>query len=101
VHEVVVRNYRFDLPRLARICILSIAAIFVLTATALPDESISVVCYRNNEQIGSVVVFDPAAAAGACNTQYHDCRGRCTGCFYDFDYFRDVCVDIYGNTFLR
>ena len=86
---------------LGGICVLSIAAILFLSAAVLSDEGISVTCYRNNEQIGSVVVFDPAAAATACNAQYHDCRGRCMGCFYDFDYYQNVCVDIYGNTFLR
>ena len=98
---MVTRKYHFDLTLISRICILFLAAMVFLTAGALSDEGISVTCYRNNEQVGSVVVFDPATAAGACNAQYHDCRGQCVGCFYDFDYYQDVCVDIYGRTFLR
>jgi hypothetical protein len=32
---------------------------------------------------------------------YYDCRGRCVGCIYDYDYVHDVCVDASGRTFLR
>jgi len=51
--------------------------------------------------VGSVVVFDVATAALACNNLYYDCKGRCIACYQDFDYVSNVCVDNAGNTFLK
>ena len=76
----------------------------VVAATVFADESISASCYKDAKSgmsLGSVVVFDVANAAQACNSLYYDCRGRCIGCYQDYDYIDNVCVDIQGNTFLK
>ena len=65
------------------------------------EESITVYCYRDGRSLGSVVVFDVANAANACNNLYYDCKGKCIGCFNDYDYIDYVCVDRSGRTFLR
>ena len=70
----------------------------------LADDSISVSCYKDAKSswsVGRVVVFDVAEAAQACNSMYYDCRGKCIGCYQDFDYVDNVCVDMRGNTFLK
>jgi hypothetical protein len=48
-----------------------------------------------------VVVFDFSTAAIACNNVYYECKGKCIGCYHDFDYVDYVCVDTSGRTFLR
>ena len=71
---------------------------------AYAEESFSVSCYKDAKSslsVGSVVVFDVATAALACNNMYYDCKGRCIGCYQDFDYVSNVCVDNWGNTFLK
>lgn len=65
------------------------------------EESISVYCYRDGRSVGNAVVFDVANAARACNNLYYDCKGKCIGCFNDYDYIDYVCVDVLGRTFLR
>jgi len=65
------------------------------------EESTTAYCYRDNRSLGSVVVFDVSTAAMACNNLYYDCKGKCIGCFHDFDYVDYVCVDMSGRTFLR
>jgi hypothetical protein len=78
--------------------------VFGLMAPVCADESITVWCYkdvRSSFSVGSVVVYDVAEAAQACNSMYYDCRGRCIGCYQDFDYADNVCVNMQGNTFLR
>lgn len=65
------------------------------------EESITVYCYRDGSSVGNAVVFDVANAANACNSLYYDCKGRCIGCFNDYDYIDYVCVDRSGRTFLR
>jgi hypothetical protein len=87
------------------------AALFPLTLViagfitpTFADESISVSCYKDAKSswsVGKVVVFDVAEAAQACNSMYYDCRGKCIGCYQDFDYVDNVCVDMRGNTFLK
>jgi len=70
----------------------------------LADDSISVSCYKDAKSswsVGRVVVFDVAEAAQACNSMYYDCRGKCIGCYQDFDYVDNVCIDMRGNTFLK
>ena len=70
----------------------------------LADDSISVSCYKDAKSswsVGRVVVFDVAEAAQACNSMYYDCRGKCIGCYQDSDYIDNVCVDMWGNTFLK
>jgi hypothetical protein len=65
------------------------------------DESITAYCYRDNRSLGNVVIYDVSNAATACNNLYYDCKGKCIGCFHDFDYIDYVCVDTSGRTFLR
>jgi len=65
------------------------------------DDDVPVTCYKGYARIGTVTVFDWRAAAETCNTVLYDCRGACIGCFRDFDYVEDVCVDLRGNEFLR
>lgn len=66
------------------------------------EESIPAYCYRDSSlSLGSVAIFDISAAATACNNVYYDCKGKCIGCFHDFDYVDYVCVDTSGRTFLR
>jgi len=75
-----------------------------LTAPTFADESISISCYKEPKSawsLGTVVVYNVAEAAQACNSLYYDCRGRCVGCYQDFDYLDNVCVDIRGNIFLK
>jgi hypothetical protein len=75
-----------------------------VTAPAFADDSISVSCYKDAKSswsVGRVVVYDVAEAAQACNSMYYDCRGRCIGCYQDFDYVDNVCIDMRGNTFLK
>jgi len=69
--------------------------------TVSAEESISVFCYRDGRSLGNVVVFDVANAANACNNLFYDCKGKCIGCFNDYDYIDYVCVDRSGRTFLR
>jgi hypothetical protein len=85
-----------------------VGAFFIILLTVvqiiLPvsaEESISVYCYRDGRSIGNAVVFDVANAARACNNLYYDCKGKCIGCFNDYDYIDYVCVDASGRTFLR
>ena len=71
---------------------------------AFADESISIACYKDAKSslsLGRGVVYDVAEAAQACNSMYYDCRGRCIGCYQDFDYVDNVCVDMQGDTFLK
>ncbi len=65
------------------------------------EDSITAYCYRDNRSLGSVVIFDTSTAAAACNNVYYECKGKCIGCFHDFDYVDYVCVDRSGRTFLR
>ena len=72
--------------------------------TAYADQSISASCYneaKSSLPVGRVEVFDVAQAAQVCNSLYYDCKGKCIACYQDSDYFDNVCVDTYGNTFLK
>lgn len=92
-------------------CFFSVVCLCLAIGAILPvpasgDETFTVYCYQgtprdNRLMIGSVVVGDTGTAAQACNNIYYDCRKNCVGCFHDFDYVEDVCVDSYGNVFLR
>jgi hypothetical protein len=99
------RKRVYLVPKLIGVCLLLLIALSVSVAITLADESVSATCYLNqsvgNVSVGSVVVFNVANAAQACNSMYNDCRGRCIGCIYDNDYVHDVCVDVSGRTFLR
>lgn len=65
------------------------------------DETTPVTCYKGESRIGTVTAFDWRTAAAICNSVLYDCRGACIGCFSDFDYINDVCVDARGSVFLR
>ena len=80
---------------------LCVTALLGLASWTSADEDMPVTCYKGSSRIGTVTVFDWRAAAESCNTVLYDCRGVCIGCFRDFDYVEDVCVDLYGNVFLR
>jgi len=83
---------------------MAIVIYLTLIQTILPvsaEESITAYCYRDSRSLGSVVVFDTLNGATACNNLYYDCKGKCIGCFHDFDYVDYVCVDTSGRTFLR
>ena len=91
-------------PALLWVSIFSVLLVAALVAQTFAEESISVSCYnlqKSRLPIGSVVVYDTAQAALACNSTYYDCRGRCVGCFADSDYFDAVCVDVRGTMFLK
>jgi len=97
---------RSRLSMLFGIAFLSVMVVIVagFMAPAFADDSINVSCYKDAQSswsVGHVEVFDVAEAAQACNTMYYDCRGRCIGCYQDFDYADSVCVDMRGNTFLK
>lgn len=94
------------LSLLFRVALLSVMVVIAagFMAPAFADDSISVSCYKDAKSslsVGRVVVYDVAEAAQACNSMYYDCRGRCIGCYQDFDYVDSVCVDMRGNTFLK
>ena len=83
---------------------MAIVIMLTLIQIILPvsaEVSITAYCYRDGSSLGSVVIFDVANAAAACNNLYYDCKGKCIGCFNDSDYIDYVCVDKAGRTFLR
>jgi hypothetical protein len=86
--------------------LLSVAVLLAtgLMTPAIADQGISISCYNESKSewpVGAVVVYDVSLAARSCNSMYYDCRGRCIGCYHDFDYIDNVCVDMQGNTFLK
>ena len=75
-----------------------------LMSPAIADESFSISCYKDpgsDLSVGSVIVYDVSLASRSCNSMYYDCKGKCVGCYHDFDYIDNVCVDMWGNTFLK
>ena len=78
--------------------------VVAMVHTALADESISITCYNlqaSESPVGNVVVYDTSQAAGACNSLYYNCKGRCVGCYTDQDYLDSVCIDARGAMFLK
>jgi hypothetical protein len=47
------------------------------------------------------MVFSPEAASTQCNALYYACKGKCYGCFSDFDLGGEVCYDSAGKRFLQ
>ncbi len=97
------RSGRF---RVAPAGITVVAALLFPVTTAFPDgENITVSCYRGDQSqgdyMGNVTVFAPETAGQSCNSLYYNCRGKCYGCFSDFDLSEDVCYDNTGKKFLR
>jgi len=96
----------FLLPTYFRVGVLSVIVLMVTGFMALvfAAQSISIVCYKDAKSalpVGTVVVFDVADAPQVCMNMYYDCLSGCIGCYHDFDYVEDVCVDIQGNRFLK
>ncbi len=86
------------------IIFLTLVAVLGLFGQAFADESITVSCYnlqKSEIPVGNVVVYDTSQAAGACNSMYYDCKGRCVGCFTDSDYTDTVCITASGRMFLK
>jgi hypothetical protein len=75
------------------------------TSMVDPDRSLSVTCYLGNpndrNSLGDITVRGPESAGPTCNSLYFSCKGRCFGCFSDFDLSQDICVDSSGRKFLR
>ncbi len=88
-------------PLAAAAIFLSLIVILGPIGSASAKENMPVTCYKDGSRIGTVTVFDWKAAAATCNTVLHDCEGECVGCFRDFDYVNDVCIDTKGHVFLR
>jgi hypothetical protein len=69
------------------------------------DKNYSVTCYLGNplenNTIGSITVTVAESAGPNCNSLFYSCRGSCFGCFADFDYSEDICVDSTGRKYLR
>jgi hypothetical protein len=69
------------------------------------SETISVTCYLGNpkdgQTLGSITVPSTEAAGPSCNSLNYSCRGRCFGCYADFDLSEDICVDASGRKYLR
>ena len=76
-----------------------------LNMAPVSDKALSVTCYlgnpNNNQSLGSITVYSPAEAGINCNSLNYACKGRCFGCFSDFDLSQDICVDASGRKFLR
>lgn len=76
-----------------------------LSTMAAPGRSLTATCYignpNNNQSLGSIVVPTPEAAGPNCNSLYFNCKGRCFGCYADFDLSEDICVDPGGKKFIR
>jgi len=81
------------------------AQIPALSASSVADQTISLTCYLGNpndkQTLGDLTVTSIEAAGPACNSMFYACKGRCYGCFSDFDYSQDICVDNSGRKFLR
>ena len=83
-----------------------LATVIMQAPPAYTDgENISVSCYKGNldmgNYVGNVMIFDPGAAGQSCNSLYYDCKGKCFGCFSDFDLSEEVCYDNAGRRFLK
>ncbi len=76
-----------------------------LVQPAYTDENINVSCYKGDKDdgayLGTVMVFSPETASAQCNALYYACKGKCYGCFSDFDLGGDVCYDSSGKRVLR
>ncbi len=75
------------------------------TPVGMSDDALSVTCYLGNpndrQTLGGITVHGAEAAGPACNSFYYACRGRCYGCYSDFDMSEDICVDGSGRKYLR
>jgi len=76
-----------------------------VNVATVSDQTVSATCYQgnpnDNEVLGSITVSNPLEAGPSCNSLYYSCRGRCFGCYSDFDLSEDICVNNAGRRFLR
>jgi hypothetical protein len=76
-----------------------------VSVSTISEQTITVTCYMGNpndgQTMGSITVAAPEAAGPSCNSLNYSCRGRCFGCYSDFDLSEDVCVDSSGRKYLR
>jgi hypothetical protein len=76
-----------------------------LNMAPVSDQTLNVTCYLGNPNdrntLGSITAYSPAEAGASCNNLNYSCRGRCFGCYSDFDLSEDICVDASGRKFLR
>ena len=86
---------------MAAILLLSVILTVGPAGWIFAEENMPVTCYKDGSRIGTVTVFDWRTAAATCNTTLYDCKGACIGCFHDFDYVDNVCIDMNGREFLR
>ncbi len=87
-----------------RATLLGAAVLVVAAASVQPahtDENLNVSCYLDGSYLGTVMVFTPESAGSTCNSINYSCKGKCYGCFSDFDLGGDVCYDNAGRKFLR
>lgn len=75
------------------------------SVASFPDQTLSATCYLGNpndsQTLGEITVNSPRDAGPTCNSMFYDCKGRCYGCYTDFDMSQDICVDNSGRRFLR
>ncbi|HJV36252.1 hypothetical protein [Geomonas sp.] len=68
-------------------------------------QQFTVECYLGNpdqkQMLGSLMANSAHDAGPACNGMFLACNGACYGCFTDFDYSDDICVDKSGKKYLR
>jgi len=76
-----------------------------LNVAPVSDQTLNVTCYLGNPNdrntLGSITAYSSAEAGTSCNALNYSCRGRCFGCYSDFDLSEDVCVDASGRKYLR
>lgn len=76
-----------------------------LSVVTLSDKTYSVECFLGNpsqkQNLGRLTVTSATDAGPACNSMYFSCKGGCYGCFSDFDYSDELCVDNSGRKYLR
>jgi hypothetical protein len=76
-----------------------------LSMAPVSDQILNVTCYLGNpndrQTLNSITVYSPAEAGTSCNSLNYSCRGRCFGCYSDFDLSEDICVDASGRKYLR
>jgi hypothetical protein len=104
------RGYERREKRLRAITIAGIMILSLITSVgsvqlAFADDTVSITCYTgyppSNRYVGTVTIFDVSTASNACNAMYYDCRKKCIGCYIDRELVEDVCIDPFGNTFLK
>lgn len=69
------------------------------------ESMVAVECYignpLNGNRAGSLTANSASQAGSSCNALFFDCQGQCYGCFSDFDFSEEICVDNAGRKYLR